>query len=185
MFIQYSCFPQDRVQARVQHVVSVFLQLFVVKIQIWPSQKGRSLIWSVITIFHISFAVTPSNAQPHTRPPMRINVPHHTSELHYFILHNMWIICCSHRSNSRTVCEEAKPTYHGYGTPKCHQEPKQDCKQVFFLTLQANLTNCHNMAVTSNWWCYNSKQVAKQTPSESCKQVKMIYTEAQTMTRII
>ena len=88
--------------------------------------KGPFL--DMITIFHISFAVTPSNAQPHTRPPMRINVPHHTSELHYFIL----LICCSHRSNSRTVCEEAKPTYHSYGTPKCHQEPKQDCKQVFF-----------------------------------------------------
>ena len=87
VFIQYSCFPQDRVQARVQHVVSVFLQLFVVKIQIWLSQKDCSLMWSVITKFHISFAVTPSNAQPHTRPPMRINVPHHTSEHHYFILH--------------------------------------------------------------------------------------------------
>ena len=110
VFIQYSCFPQDRVQARVQHVVSVFLQLFVVKIQIWPD---CSLIWSVITIFHISFAVTPSNAQPHTRPPMRINVPHHTSELHYFILHNM-LICCS-----RTVCEEAKPTISS-NTPVVH-----------------------------------------------------------------
>ena len=102
----------------------------------------------------------------------------------------MLLLCCSHRSNLRTVCEEAKPTYHGYGTPKCHQEPKQDCKQVFFLTLQANLTNCHSMAVktvsTSNCWCYISKQVAKQTPSESCKQVKMINTEAQvSMTRII
>ena len=139
VFIQYSCFPQDRVQARVQHVVSVFLQLFVVKIQIWPSQKDCSLMWSVITKFHISFAVTPSNAQPHTRPPMRINVPHHTSELHYFILHNMLLICCSHRSNLRTVCEEAKPTYHGYGTPKCHQEPKQDCKQVFFLKITSKL----------------------------------------------
>ena len=31
---------------------------------------------------------------------------------------------------TRTVCEEAKPSYNGYGTPKCHQEPKQNCKQV-------------------------------------------------------
>ena len=139
VFIQYSCFPQDRVQARMQHVVSVFLQLFVVEIQIWLSQKDCSLMWSVITKFHISFAVTPSNAQRRTRPPMRINVPHHTSELHYFILHNMLLICCSNRSNSRTVCEEAKPTYHGYGTPKCHQEPKQDCKQVFFLKITSKL----------------------------------------------
>ena len=127
----------------------------------------RTVPWcdQLITIFHISFAVTPSNAQPHTRQPMRINVPHHTSELHYFILHNMLLICCSYRSNSRTVCEEAKPTYHGYGTPKCHQEPKQDCKQVFFLTLQAELTNCHSMAVktvsTSKCCCYYSKTGCK------------------------
>ena len=133
VFIQYSCFPQDRVQARVQHVVSVFLQLFVVRFQIWPSQKDRSLIWSPYFIFPLQLL-----------PAMLNHIQDHLWESMFHIIQvsfitSFYITCCSYRSNSRTVCEEAKPTYHGYGTPKCHQEPKQDCKQVFFLKITSKL----------------------------------------------